>query len=152
MNQTSYRLIVFYFSIFSFLILLSGVILFVKNIGLSPEAISIYYLGNEAKFQNPKSYFGILEHIYPHLAGMGIYIMVLLHFLIFTQDKKKLLKPAVLLFVTALLNLSSGLMTLYGFEFFIYIKGATFILFTVGALYMTLLVISHLIKTLINKT
>lgn len=149
MNQASYRLIVLYFALFSLFMLISGAILFTSNIGFTSQAIIHYYRGNEATFSNPKSYFGELEHIYPHLAGFGLFIMSLAHFLIFTQDKKKVIKISITLFILALLNLISGLLIISGLDLFIYIKAITSILFTLLSLYMILLVI---INTQSNKT
>lgn len=68
----NYALPLKYFMIMSILLLLSGLWMFVLHSSLSIEGTLSYY--------SPKSFFGLLETVTPHLFGMGILVFVVTHF------------------------------------------------------------------------
>ena len=73
MNLNSlYVLIIRYFFIMLTLILLSGSLMFIEHTSLSIEGVISYY--------EPKSFFGLLETVSPHLFGMGVMVFILTHF------------------------------------------------------------------------
>ncbi len=146
--QKNYKISIFYFLLFSFLLLLSGILLFEENIGLSISAISEYYFGSEEKFIPKKSIYGILKIILPHIFAFGIFIMVLLHFLLFTsyKDTKQLQILIWLSFISAFFELFSPLFLLQGFTLFAPLKLVSFILMEISLLYGIYLLFNSLIK------
>lgn len=73
MNQNPlYVLIIRYFFMMLSLILLSGFWMFLEHTSLSLEGVMKYYA--------PKSFFGLLETVSPHLFGMGVALFIVTHF------------------------------------------------------------------------
>ena len=140
----SYRIAIAYFTIFGSLLLLSGAVLFVSKLGMSYESVQTFYLGNEAQFTQPKSIYGLLETALPHLGGMGLFIFVTGHFLLFTTKKRKqrAIKPVIMLFIVALLDIGSGFLIVQGLTFFIWIKILSFLLLQLLGLYILWLLFS----------
>jgi len=135
--QKNYNISIFYFLLFSLLLLLSGILLFEENIGLNISAISEYYLGNEEKFIPKKSIYGVLKISLPHIFAFGVFIMVLLHFLLFThhKDTKELQLLIWLSFISAFFELFSPLLILQGFTLFAPLKLLSFILMELSLVY-----------------
>lgn len=78
-----YLIIIRYFFILLMLLLLSGLWMFWEHTSLTIEGVMRYY--------EPKSFFGLLETVSPHLFGMGVTLFILTHFFTiveeFTQQK-----------------------------------------------------------------
>jgi len=150
----SYRLAVIYFTLFGLLLLMSGAILFVEKLGMSYESISLFYLGSEAQFTQPKSTFGLLETALPHLGAMGLFVFVIGHFLLFTPKKEKAraIVPVVLLFIAALLDIISGFIIIQGWTFFIWIKLVSFFSLQIIGLYLLFLVFKSALDSLLKYT
>ncbi len=140
----SYRIAIAYFTVFGALLLISGAFLFVSKLGISYESVQMFYLGNKAQFTQPKSAYGLLETALPHLGGMGLFIFVTGHFLLFTTKKQKqrAIKPVVILFIAALLDIGSGFLIVQGLTFFIWIKLLSFLLLQLLGLYLLWLLFS----------
>ncbi len=141
----SYRIAIAYFALFGTLLLASGAVLFFSKIGFSYEAVQSYYLGSKALFSAPKSSYGLLETALPHLGSMGLFIMVTGHFLLFASKEKKrqAVKPAVALFIVALLDIFSGFLIVEGWSFFIWVKLAAFALLQLLGLYLLWLLLKE---------
>jgi len=133
----AYQYAVAYFLLFSLLLLASGAFIFAQKIGFSYESVLHYYTGNEATFTPAKSYNGLLKIILPHILAFGLFIMAVLHFLIFTKKRntKELQFLIYLSFMSAFLELFSPFFILWGFNFFVYIKIISFFLFQFTMLY-----------------
>ncbi len=114
--------------------------LFISKVGVTPQSISEYYLGNPTKFMKPKSLSTLLESTVPHLLVMSVFIFTLIHFILFTTFKGKLLS-GILLFSCAFLESTSGLFIRLGVEPFSYIKLISFIGFCAGVLFLSFKVI-----------
>ena len=140
----SYRIAIAYFTIFGALLLISGAVLFVSKLGISYESVQTFYLGNAAQFTQPKSVYGLLETALPHLGAMGLFIFVTGHFLLFTTKKQKqrAIRPVIILFVVALLNIGSGFLIVQGLVFFIWVKLLSFLLLQLLGLYLLWLLFS----------
>lgn len=132
-----YNYTVAYFLLFSVLLLLSGALLFADKIGFSYESVLHYYLGDENSFSTAKSYLGVLKIILPHVFTFGLFVMVVLHFLVFTKKRntKEIYLLIYLTFFSAFLELFSPFFILWGFHFFAYIKILSFFLFEGSILY-----------------
>ncbi len=136
--KNAYRAAILYFTFFAVMLLVSGTWLFATKIGLSPDAVTLYYLGNEALFQMPKSSEGLLEIVLPHLGGMGLFIMVSAHFMLFApKNRHQWAKiTAIILFTTALLDIFSPYAIINGFAFFNWVKLISFFLLQSLALFL----------------
>jgi len=134
----SYRYAIVYFLLFSFILLASASALFEIKIGFSPLGIMEYYNGNEEKFIPAKSFSGILKTALSHIFVFGLFIMVLLHFIVFTGYKNRAQTRWIiyLTFSTALIELSCAFFILSGYIFFAYLKVLSFVLFEFLILYI----------------
>lgn len=119
---SAYRTAIGYFALFAFLLLGSGALLFVSKIGLSPEAVTHYYLGDA--HTAGKSTYGLLETAVPHLGAMGLFIMVLGHFMLFAPQKAKhrAIKLTMLLLIAAALDIAAGPIISAGVTSWVWIK------------------------------
>lgn len=136
--QKAYKYSLLYFLLFSFLLLISSILIFEQKIGFSVESVLTYYSGNEGKFISSKSSAGILKIILPHIFGFGIFFMVLLHFLVFTKlrSSKKLQILIYTTFLVALLELFSPFLIIQGLSIFAYVKLFAFIVLELLMLYL----------------
>ncbi len=146
----SYRFAIAYFAIFGALLLISGAVLFASKLGFGYESVSIFYLGTQTGFSQPKSSYGLLETALPHLGAMGLFIFVLGHFLLFTdkRQKNRAIKPLLFLFIAALLDIASGFLIIQGWMFFIWIKIAAFLLLQILGLYLLYIVFDNTLKSI----
>jgi len=149
----AYRAAILYFTLFALLLLLSGTWLFASKIGLTPEAVTLYYLGNEELFLMPKSPEGVLEVSLPHLGGMGLFIMVSAHFMLFApKHRKKWAKSAaIILFIAALLDIFAPYAIINGFTIFSWVKLLAFFLLQGLALFLLWLVFLTALEGLVKK-
>lgn len=91
-----YHIVLKYFFLMTLLLLFTGVWMFVLNTSLSIEGIAAYY--------TPKSFYGLLETVNPHLFGMGLIIFILTHFFAILKGvKQENLKTFSALFVLVIL-------------------------------------------------
>lgn len=136
--QKAYKLSIIYYLLFSLLLILSAYMLFEDKIGFSIQGIIDYYIGNEEKFIPSKSYGGVLKLVLPHIFVFGLFVMVLLHFLVFTNLKYK--KSTLILiyatFILAALEIAAPFMIIGGFVFFAYIKLFSFFALLALVLYI----------------
>ncbi|WP_457747881.1 hypothetical protein [Sulfurimonas sp.] len=119
--QNLYKDSIIYFVFFSLLLLLSSIALFEVKIGISYNAAPLH----------SQSLFTIIKTILPHIFGFALFLMILLHFLIFSTYKtnphfKWLI---ILSFLSAFIEIFSSVTLFYEFEIFIYIKIVSFIVF-----------------------
>ena len=64
--------IIRYFLLMTTLLFLTGLWMFIEHTSLSLEGVLKYY--------EPKSFFGLLETVSPHLFGMSLVVFILTHF------------------------------------------------------------------------
>ena len=136
--QKAYKYSIIYFLLFSTLLLGSSILIFENKIGFSINAILSYYQGDEQKFISAKTTTGLLKIILPHIFAFGLFIMVVLHFLIFTKhrNQKKTKFIIYFVFIMAILELSSPFFIINGLDFFAYIKISSFFGFELSLLYL----------------
>ena len=136
--QKAYKYAVLYFLAFSLLLMTSSVLLFSEKIGFSSQAIVEYYLGNEDKFIVAKSFSGVLKIVLPHIFAFGLFVMVILHFVVFTKTAKAKYMTFFIytLFFVSLLELFTPLLIINGYESFAYLKLISFVLFVFLVLYI----------------
>lgn len=76
-----YGLTLKYFLVMTLFLLLTGLWMFILNTSLSVEGTAAYYA--------PKSFYGLLETVSPHLFGMGLIIFILTHFFAILKGVKQ---------------------------------------------------------------
>ncbi|MDD3441647.1 MAG: hypothetical protein PHW89_00125 [Sulfurimonas denitrificans] len=136
--QQAYKLSIFYYLLFSLLLIFSAVMLFEHKIGFSYNSVLEYYIGNEEKFIPAQSAAGILKIVLPHIFVFGLLTMVLLHFLVFTDLKSRRVFLILIYatFATAFLEIFAPFMIISGWWFFAYIKLLFFFLFLALTLFI----------------
>ena len=134
--QQKYNSLVLYFVLFSLLLLGSAYLLFDEKIGFSYNGVLHYYQGNQALFTTAKSFDGILKIILPHIFAFGLFLMVLLHFGVFTAFRKRpLLRYFIYtLGIAAFVELFAPFFIILGLGFFIYLKLLAFFVLEIGTL------------------
>lgn len=140
--QKGYKLSIFYYLIFTMLLVLSAIMLFEHKIGFSFTDVLQYYIGNEEKFISAQSPLGILKIILPHIFAFGLLSMVLLHFIVFTKLRYKKITIYIIYitFITAILEIFIPLLIVSGFELFAYIKLLSFFMFLSFIVYISWLI------------
>ena len=126
--HTAYRTAIVYFTLFGLLLLASGTGLFAAKIGFTPESVMQYYHGGTESAA--KSFEGLAEVAVPHLAGMGLFIMVTGHFMLFAPKaaKRKAVRTVLWLFAAALAEIAAGFFIAEGNSVFVWFKLSGFVL------------------------
>lgn len=137
--QKAYKLSIVYYLLFSLLLILSAYMLFENKIGFSAQNVLDYYIGNEERFIPAKSAGGILKLVLPHIFVFGLFTMVLLHFLVFTNLRYKKITHTLIYatFSIAFLEIATPFMIIGGFKFFAYIKLFSFFALLAMILYLS---------------
>ena len=65
------------------LLWVTNALLYFSKMSLAPSSVVTYYLGNEAAFQSPRTYQGMLELSHFHLFAFGMLLLVLTHLMLF---------------------------------------------------------------------
>jgi len=143
----AYKYAISYFLLFTVLLLVSAALIFADKIGFSYNSIRHYYLGSEAVFSTTKTFNGLLKIIVPHIFAFGLFIMVILHFLIFTgkRNTKEVQIIIYSAFITAFLELFSPFFIIFGLDFFIFIKLISYFLFNFVILYTLFILFKSII-------
>lgn len=77
------RVIVLCFFVYTFILWLTNFGMYFAKMGLTPSSVVEYYLGNEERFLQPRSFQGLLEVLHFHAFAMGMLLMTLTHLLLF---------------------------------------------------------------------
>lgn len=123
------QLIIVMFVIYVALLWVTNALLYFGKMGLTYSSVVDYYLGNEERFQAPRSYQGMLEISHFHLFAMGLLLLTLTHLMLFVPMRSDL-KPwfVVVPFGAALLDEGSGWLVRFVSPAFAYLKIAGFLL------------------------
>ena len=127
-----YGLVLKYFFIMTLMVLLSGLWMYFINTSISIEGTTDYYA--------PKSFYGLLETVSPHLFSMAVIVFILIHFfaIISGVKQEKFRLFSILFFLLLLLFNISGFFIEEEGMFFSALKlGSTllFVLFSFFAIY-----------------
>ena len=77
------KVIVSCFLGYTFILWLTNAGLYFSRMSLTPSSVVDYYLGNEERFLQPRSFVGMLEVLHFHSFAMGILLLTLTHLLLF---------------------------------------------------------------------
>jgi hypothetical protein len=98
------------------------------EMGLSYQGVVEHYLGSPEKFTRPKSIRGLMEVSHFHLFAMGIFLVSLMHLLLFVPVNGLLkLTLIVAAFTSAFLDEASGWLIVFVSPLFAYMKIASFV-------------------------
>lgn len=144
----AYKTAIFYYLVFSTLLLISSVMIFEQKIGFDINSVIGYYRGDEALFIPPKSISGVLKIVLPHIFVFGLFGMVLLHFIVFTSQRDKIFVKWLiyLFFITSLIEIFSPIMIILGFDTFAYLKLLSFFIFEFLLVFVLALLVFSLKK------
>ena len=112
-----------YFIVMTVMLLLTGLWMFTLHTSLSIDGTMNYY--------SPKSFYGLLETVNPHLFGMGLLVFILTHFFAVLKgvEQKKYRLLSVLFFVVMLVANLSGFFITEGGVFLSVVKLLSTLLF-----------------------
>lgn len=99
MENRLYLLVMRYFFVLLLMLLLSGFWMFVEHTQLTIDGVMTYY--------SPKTVFGLLETVTPHLFGMGVVVFILTHFYTVVQGVYSQWRYLLALMLFALILLSN---------------------------------------------
>jgi hypothetical protein len=119
--------IVLFFLFYCFAFWLTNFGLYME-MGLSYQGVVEHYLGSPEKFTRPKSIRGLMEVSHFHLFAMGIFLVSLMHLLLFVPVNGLLkLVLIVAAFTSAFLDEASGWLIVFVSPLFAYMKIASFV-------------------------
>jgi hypothetical protein len=120
--------IVLFFLFYCFAFWLTNFGLYME-MGVSYQGVVEHYLGSPEKFTRPKSIRGLMEVSHFHLFAMGIFLVSLMHLLLFVPVNG-LLKLALIVaaFTSAFLDEASGWLIVFVSPLFAYMKITSFVI------------------------
>lgn len=136
--HSSYKSLILYFLTFNTLLLTSALLIYSIKIGFIPSEVVEYY--------SAKTIVGVLKVNLPHIFLFGLFGMVLLHFLIFTNYKNDLKKLSYTFFTSAFFELVSPLLIIGGLDLFAYVKIVSFIIFYFVIIYISILLLLDIVN------
>lgn len=108
---------------------LTNALLYFQKMGLTPDSVTAYYLGDEDRFLPPRSYQGMLEIAHFHLFAMGMLILVMTHLALFTPLANRVKAWLIALpFAAALLGEGAGWLVRFVHPAFAWAKIGGFLL------------------------
>jgi len=124
--------IVLFFLFYCFAFWLTNFGLYME-MGLNYQGVVEHYLGSPEKFTRPKSIRGLMEVSHFHLFAMGIFLVSLMHLLLFVPVNG-LLKMVLIVaaFTSAFLDEASGWLIVFVSPSFAYMKIASFVILQVS--------------------
>jgi hypothetical protein len=123
------QVIVLLYALYVAALWVTNALLYFEKMSLAPSSVVSYYLGNEERFLQPRTYQGMLEVSHFHLFAMGMLLLVLTHLMLFVPlaDRAKAWLIAVP-FLAAGLDEGAGWLVRYGHPTFAVAKVAGFLL------------------------
>lgn len=108
---------------------LTNALLYFHKMDLSYASVVAYYLGDEARFLQPRTYQGMLEVSHFHLFAMGLLLLVLTHLMLFVPVRNTLKAWLIALpFLSAALDEGASWLVRFAHPGFAYLKIAGFLL------------------------
>ena len=106
----------------------TNALLYFNKMSLSPASVAAYYLGDDATYQPPRTYQGLLEVSHFHLFAMGMLLLVLTHLVLFVPLRNGVKAWLVAVpFASALLDEGASWLVRFVHPGFAYMKIAGFL-------------------------
>jgi len=135
------RVIVLCFLTYTFILWMTNAGLYFSKMSLTPSSVVDYYLGNEARYLQPRSLQGLLEVLHFHTFAMGMLLMTLTHLLLFVPISMRIKAFGI---ATAFVSGITGELAGWGVRFvhpaFAYLKIASFLTLEGVLLWLMILV------------
>jgi hypothetical protein len=127
----AYKVSILYFSIFTLMLLVSGIMIFESKIGFEVNRALAYYIGDKELFLTAKSNSGILKSALPHIFAFALLSMVTLHFLVFTRYRNKAIVKILLYTILSaqFFEIFSPFLIINISDIFIYLKIVSFFIY-----------------------
>jgi hypothetical protein len=123
------QLIVVLYAIYVIGLWFTNAMLYFQKMSLDPASVVQYYLGDEERFLQPRSYAGMLEIAHFHLFAMGMLLLVLTHLMLFVPVRNGLKATLIVLpFAAALIDEGGGWLVRFVSPHFAVVKVAGFLL------------------------
>jgi len=134
------RLILLLFLVYTTLLWVTNLLLYFQKMGLTYQSVVDYYLGNEERFTQPRSFQGMVEVAHFHLFAMGMLVMTLTHLLLFIPTSLKLKGSLILAtFFSAIGDEAAGWGVRFVHPSFAYAKIGFFVLLQASLLLLIIL-------------
>jgi len=137
------RVIVLCFLTYTFILWMTNAGLYFSKMSLTPSSVVDYYLGNEARYLQPRSLQGLLEVLHFHTFAMGMLLMTLTHLLLFVPISMRIKAFGI---ATAFVSGITGELAGWGVRFvhpaFAYLKIASFLTLE-GVLLWLMILVGH---------
>ena len=108
--------------------------------GASVGGVKEYYLGNSEMYKKPKTFEGMMKVFHPHLISIPLLTLTIAHLFVFTDKQKQAMLLGILTMLSGVLDSLLGFFIRYVWDDFALLKLATFLLFQLGMLYISLIV------------
>ncbi len=145
------KVIVGCFLAYTFLLWLTNAGMYFAKMSLTPRSVTDYYLGNEARFLQPRSLQGLLEVLHFHAFAMGMLLLTLTHLMLFVPISMRIKSWGI---ATAFLSGLTGELSGWGVRFvhpaFAYLKIASFLTLEGVILWLMVLVARALLLEMPN--
>ena len=145
-RQAVMNTIVLLFLMFMLVQWISQALMFFSKMSLSPQSVVDYYLGNESRFTQPRSYQSLLEVSHAHLFSMGMLAVTLTHLLLFSEVAAALkIGFSLVIFISALADEAGGWLVRFVHPGFAWFKIGAFLTLELSLGSLILLVIGGLL-------
>ena len=136
--KTIYCHAIVYFTLFGVLLLGSGIWLWGLKAGFTVEQLQQYYCGNDLLFMQAKSTQGVLEVALPHALGMGLFMMVTAHFMLFVpqRHRRQIIRLIAVWLVSALVSITAPFGIVYGWSGLTEAKLVALVVFQILGFYL----------------
>jgi hypothetical protein len=122
------KLVLAWFLVYVALFWVTNALLYFTKMGLTPASVVAYYLGDESRFLQPRSFQGMLEIAHFHLFAMAILVLTMTHLLLFVPIAKAWKAWIVSLsFAAAIGDEAAGWLVRFVAPTFAYLKIAAFL-------------------------
>jgi hypothetical protein len=107
----------------------TNALLYFNKMGLTPDSVTAYYLGDPERFLQPRTYQGLLEVTHFHLFAMGMLLLVLTHLMLFVPVANGVKAWLIALpFLSAALDEGASWLVRFGHPGFAWLKIFGFLL------------------------
>lgn len=131
---------------YTFLLWASNFGMWFAHMGLTPQSVVDYYLGNEATFQQPRTAQGMLEVLHFHSFAMGMLLLTLTHLMLFVPLSMRVKAWGICLaFVSGIGDELSGWAVRFVHPGFAWLKLAMFTTLQLVLLWLMVLVLRALL-------
>lgn len=127
-RQLILNTIVLLFMVYMLVFWLSAGLMYFHQMNLTPSSVLAYYLGEEDRFTQPRSYHSLLEVSHAHLFAMGMLAVTLTHLLLFAEVRSALkVGLSVLIFFSAIADEAGGWLVRFVHPAFAWFKIGAFV-------------------------